>query len=300
MNEQKKTEWTSQSALAKVEEVRAKLDAIGLPAERELGSQCDREVDAWARERYAEAVAQYDEFEKGWQNADMMAALLLDAIDMAMSVARDAAGGWKDWPKEPLANVGPAAKRELAEPESEGGKKYAALEALADESEDVLMEIRGVNLAKWSPEKLQVHLGEGGHDPRKVCVYGAAGREMYWWLSEVVRLHLGDVGWLRSSHGAGWIQDAMEVIDLAKDVAENIRRREHEVGSLAVAVAGGERLDEVPPVPWWASIYAEMQPAEWKETRMEKLVRLGKELEELRRKYLAMPEWARMDHTIEI
>lgn len=274
--------WTRYDAAQYVKGVKAKLEAIGLPEGTE---------DEWGRKRFAEAMATYAEMEKGWHNEDMMAAALIDALEMASSVALAEAGGWEGWPKEPIARVLPGAVRKLANPESAAGKAYTALDALYDESIDALMEIRGMKLSPMSPEKLRTHLGEHPHDPRKKYIFANACGELHWWLSEVYRLNLGEVGWLQNE--AEWIRRGLAAIDSARYAMDDIRAKEKAIGKLATDVANGAKLDEAPPAEPWERLFRQMKGAAGGGTRMERLVRLGRELGELRAEYDAMPEWAK-------
>jgi len=273
--------WTRYDAAQYVKGVKAKLDAIGLPA----GTG-----DEWGRKRYAEAMATYEEMDQWWQNEDMMAAALIDAMETAAVVALTEAGGWAGWPKEPLARVAPNAPREVANPDSEGARKRAEVDALYDESIGSLMEIRGMKLSEWSPEKLRIGIGEYQRDPRKEYTFANACGDMHWWLSEVVRRNLGEVGWLGSE--AEWIRRGLETIDHARYTLEAIQRDERELGKLAADIAAGGKLDEEPPPDKWAKLFTWMQGPKG-ETRMERLVRLGKSVGEKRAEYDAMPEWAK-------
>ena len=283
MSEEKTAKvWERYEAEKYVKSVKAKLDAIGLPSGTE---------DEWGRKRYAEALAKYEEMGKGWQNEDMMAAALIDALEMAAVVSLTEAGGWAGWPKEPLARVSPNMPREVANPDSEGARKRAEIDALYDESIDDLMSIRGMKLGGWSPEKLRIQIGEYQGDPRKKYTFSNACVDLDWWLSEVYRLNLGKVGWLGSE--AEWIRHGLEVIEHAKYVAENIRAKEKGIGGLAMEVADGAKLDEVPTPEKGMELFERMS-GHGDETRMERLVRLGKELGELRKEYDTMPEWAKV------
>lgn len=281
MEAKKETKWLEKTALECVEGIREKLEAIGLPEGTE---------DEWGRRKYAEAMEAYRELARGWQNADMMAAALIDALEAAAVVALAEAGGWAGWPKEALARVAPNAPREPAEPDSEGAKKREALEELFKSSIDALMGIRGMHLSRLSPENLRTHLGEYPHDPRKKYTFSEAREEMWWWLSEVYRMNLGEVGWLGSD--ADWISDGLRFIGKASQVMENIRSDEKALGKLAAEVAAGGALDERPTPEPGMELFERMSNID-RETRMERLVRLGRALGELRAEYDAMPEWAK-------
>jgi len=278
-------EMTLQTARAVVEEVHGKLVAIGLPEGNEAKE---------AREVYRAAMECYDEMARGWHNEDMMASALIDALDSAGSVALHEAGGWDGWPKEPLAHVSPNARRVLANPESEAGKAYTALDELRGANIHALMGVRGLWLAELTPKDAKIPVGEGESHPMQDYRWWNARGGMYDWLVMLVNRRCGDLGGVQ--HAAYWIHDAAQEITKAAWCKEEVRRLEEGIGRTVVEVATGAELDGKPEPSPWTKLFGKNSPPDLPgdETRRERLMRLGKLLAEAKERHAGYANWAQL------